>query len=35
MDEVGVPVDAQAYLMGANACRFYGVEPKTFVEPLH
>ncbi len=32
MDEVGVPVDAQANLMGANACRFYGVEPKTFVE---
>ncbi len=32
MDEVGVPVEAQAKLMGGNACRFYGIDPKVFIE---
>jgi hypothetical protein len=31
MDELGVPREAQAKLMGANACRLYGIEPKQFV----
>jgi len=31
MDEVGVPESVQAKLMGANACRYYGIEPETHV----
>ena len=31
MDEVGVPTRVQAQLMGANAARLYGIEPKLFV----
>jgi predicted TIM-barrel fold metal-dependent hydrolase len=31
MRQLGVPDDAQAQLMGSNACRMYGIEPKLFV----
>ena len=31
MQEVGVPEAVQAKLMGGNARRLYGIEPKTFV----
>jgi hypothetical protein len=31
MRELGVPEEVQAKLMGANANRFYGIEPKLFV----
>lgn len=31
MRAVGVPEEVQAKLMGGNARRFYGIEPKTFV----
>ena len=31
MDEVGVPVETQARLMGQNAARVYGIQLKTFV----
>jgi len=31
MDEIGVPPHAQAQLMGGNAARLYGIEPKLFV----
>jgi hypothetical protein len=31
MREVGVPEHVQAKLMGENARRLYGIEPKTFV----
>jgi predicted TIM-barrel fold metal-dependent hydrolase len=31
MDDAEVPKSVQAKLMGANARRFYGIEPKTFV----
>jgi hypothetical protein len=38
MTDVGVPEPVQAKLMGANACRYYGIEPETHVtdepEPL-
>jgi predicted TIM-barrel fold metal-dependent hydrolase len=32
MQEVGVPEAVQAKLMGANACRAYGIEPRLFVD---
>lgn len=31
MDKVGVPKEVQAKMLGGNARRFYGVEPKMFV----
>ena len=31
MDKVGVPQEVQAKLMGANAAKAYGIEPKLFV----
>ncbi len=31
MTEAGVPEAVQAKLLGANACRWYGIEPKMFV----
>jgi hypothetical protein len=31
MREVGVPEEVQAKLMGGNATRFYGIEPKLLI----